>query len=129
MTTNSEIQSAMNGILSAASLGHPISWPGINFTPPESGYWLEVMHLPNRGVDDQLANDGHVSPQGIFQVIVAGRPGSEISLREVAETVQGVFPKGTEIVAPIRATRHPYTTNVQYMDDCAELAVTIEYSE
>lgn len=129
MTTNSAIQASFNTILSNAALGYQISWPGLNFTPPESGYWLEVMHMPNRGVDDWLANDSIVSPQGIYQVMVVGRPGSEIALRQVAESVQAVFPKGTEIVAPIRVTRHPYTTNVQYMDDRAELAVTIEYSE
>ena len=129
MTTNSQIQSALNGILSAASLGYPISWPGINFAPPESSYWLEVMHLPNRGVDDQLANDGHVSPQGIYQVMVVGRPGSEIALRQAAESVQAAFPKGTNVVDAVRVTRHPYTTNVQYESDRMELAVTIEYSE
>lgn len=129
MTTNSAIQKAFNDILIAADLGYPIAWPGINFTPPTSGYWLVVSHLPNRGIDDRIANDGHVSPQGIYQVTVNSRPTSEINLREVAESVMAVFPKGTVIDSPIRVTRHPYTTSVQYVDDRMELAVTVEYSE
>ena len=159
MTTNSAIQKACNDILIAANLGYPISWPGINFTPPTSGYWLVVTHLPNRGVDDRLANDSHVSPQGIYQVTVNSRPTSEINLREVAEQVQQVFRKGTAVVftdeiandgatleldfateyyfyspiytesTRIRVTRHPYTTSAMYVDDHMELAVTVEYSE
>lgn len=129
MTTNSAIQKACNDILIAAALGYPIAWPGISFTPPTSGYWLVVTHLPNRGVDDRLANDSHVSPQGIYQVTVNSRPTSEINLREVAESVMAVFPKGTPIIPPLRVTDPPYDRGVMYLEDRMELVVTVEYSE
>ena len=127
--TNSTIQSALNDILIAASLGYPISWPGLDFTPPASGAWLEVTFLPNRGVDDRLANDGHVSPQGIYQVTAVSRPESELQLRSVAEEVQAAFPVGTNITGNVRITRYPYTGTLQSMDDRMSIAVTIEYSE
>lgn len=129
MTTNSTIQNALDGILIAASLGYPIAWPGQDFTPPASGYWLEVTYLPNRGVDDRLANDGHVSPQGIYQVSVVSRPVPELQLRAVAETVQSAFSPGTSITGNVRVTRAPYTTSMQSEQDRVRLSITIEYSE
>ena len=127
--TNSTIQTALNDILIAASLGYPIAWPGIDFTRPDSGEWLEVTFLPNRGVDDRLANDSEVSPQGIYQVVVASRPQSEIRLRVVAQTVQAVFTKGTRIADNVRVTRHPYTGTLQAESSRMSIAVTVEYGE
>ena len=127
--SNSTIQTALNDILIAAGLSYPISWPGINFTPPTSGAWLEVTFLPNRGVDDRLANDGHVSPQGIYQIVCVSRPQSELQLRTVAEQVMAAFPKGTPISGNVRVGRHPYTGTLQTEDDRMSIAVTIEYSE
>lgn len=129
MTANSAIETALNEILEAAVLGLPISWPGLDFTPPTSGNWLEVNFLPNRGVDDRLANDGYVSPQGIYQVAAVSRPQSELRLRAVAEQVQAAFPKGTRISGNIRVGSHPYTTSVLIEADRMRLPVTIEYSE
>lgn len=129
MATNSQILSAFYGVLHGSSLGYPISWPGYNFTPPSQGFWLEVSFLPNRGVDDRLADDGHVSPQGILQITVCGRPGDEVALREVAEEVQQVLPKGTPILPPLRVTRSPYTLSVIYAKDRMMLPVSVEYTE
>jgi len=129
MTANSAIETALNQILEAAALGYPVAWPGIDFTPPANGEWLEVIYLPNQGVDDRLADDGYVSPQGIYQVTVASRPQSEIKLREAAEAVQAVFPKGTRISGNIRVGSHPYTSSARIEDDRMRLPVTVEYSE
>ncbi|MCK2149534.1 DUF4128 domain-containing protein [Marinobacter alexandrii] len=142
MTANSAIKSSFDQILEAAALGYAISWPGptgtdaagnaVNpfETPTGAGaVWLEVTFMPNRGVDDRLANDGYVSPQGMYQVTVVGRPQPEIRLRVVAEQVQAAFPKGTRISGNIRVGSHPYTTSVLIEADRMRLPVTIEYSE
>jgi hypothetical protein len=127
--SNSTIQTALNDILIAASLGYDIAWPGLPFTPPTSGAWLEVTFLPNRGVDDRLANDGHVSPQGIYQIVCVSRPQSELKLRSVAEQVMAAFPKGTPISGNVRVGSHPYTGTLRSDADRMSIAVTIEYSE
>jgi hypothetical protein len=157
--SNSTIQTALNDILIAASLGYDIAWPGLPFTPPDTGEWLEVTFLPNRGVDDRLANDGHVSPQGIYQIVCVSRPQSELKLRAVAEQVMAAFPKGKEILfsseignegatleldfvnqfyflepvftfrSHVRVGSHPYTGTLRSEADRMSIAVTIEYSE
>jgi hypothetical protein len=127
--SNSTIQTALNDILIAASLGYDIAWLGLPFTPPTSGAWLEVTFLPNRGVDDRLANDGHVSPQGIYQIVCVSRPQSELKLRAVAEQVMAAFPKGTPISGNVRVGSHPYTGTLRSEADRMSIAVTIEYSE
>lgn len=127
--SNSTIQTALNDILIAAALPYPRSYPGLSFTPPDTGEWLEVTFLPNRGVDDRLANDGHVSPQGIYQIVCVSRPQSELQLRTVAEQVMAAFPKGAPISGNVRVGSHPYTGTLRVEGDRMSIAVTIEYSE
>lgn len=127
--SNSTIQTALNDILIAAALPYTRSYPGLSFTPPDTGEWLEVTFLPNRGVDDRLANDGHVSPQGIYQIVCVSRPQSELQLRAVAEQVMAAFPKGTPISGNVRVGSHPYTGTLRSDADRMSIAVTIEYSE
>jgi len=127
--TNSTIQTALNDILVAADLGYDISWPGLPFTPPDSGEWLEVTFLPNRGVDDRLANDGHVSPQGIYQIAVVSRPQPEIPLRQAVESVAAAFPKGTPVAGNVRVAYPPYSGSVRVEGDRMRVVLTIEYSE
>ena len=127
--TNQQIQKALNDLLIAASLGYDIAWPGLNFTPPESGVWLEVTFLPNRGIDDGLANDSDVVPQGIYQVMAVARPGTGLfPVTNAAQSVIDSLPKGTNIAGLVRVHRHPYQGSAIKEGDRVMIPVTIEYS-
>ena len=127
--TNQQIQKALNDLLISASLGYDIAWPGLNFTPPESGVWLEVTFLPNRGIDDGLANDSDVVPQGIYQVMAVTRPGNGLfPVTNAAQSVIDALPKGTNISGLVRVHRHPYQGSAIKDSDRVMIPVTIEYS-
>lgn len=128
MTTNSTIQNALDGILIAASLGYPIAWPGQDFTPPDSGYWLEVTFLPNRGYDNGVNGNSTLIPQGLYQIAVASRPVPEIQIRNVTDTVMAEYVKGSTVVDSIQISRHPYTGTMQSEQDRVRINITIEYS-
>lgn len=128
MTTNAQIQRAFADAIIAAALGYPLSFPGVNFTPPDSGIWLEVSFLPNTGIDDRLAYDGEVVPQGIIQVMAVMRPGEGIaSLTAAAESVINAFPSGTYLSSPVRVVRKPYQGSAIQEGDRLMIPVTIEY--
>ena len=129
MPTNNEIKSALFTLLSDADLGYPIAWPGVDFTPPASGYWLEVSFFPNRGYDDGISASSTVTPEGIFQVNAVTRPGGGVmGVGLVAAQVQAAFAKGTQVKDRVHVSRHPYQTEADKMDDRMMIAVTIEYS-
>lgn len=129
MTTNSQILTALNDTLVAAALGYPISWPGIDFTPPDAEEWLEVRFLPNVAIDQWIANDSDTSPRGIYQIEVFSRPQSELKIQAIVEAVQAVFPKGTSISGNVRVSRPPYASALDIEPDRMSVAVTIKYSE
>lgn len=128
MITNNQIQTAFYDALGNAGLGYEIAYPGVDFTPPDSGEWLEVRFLPNEGVDNGLGYSDSYVPQGIFQVSAATRPGNGvIQIGKVADDVAAVFPKGAG-VGPVRVWRHPYQQQFVTMDDRVMIPVTVEYS-
>jgi len=49
VSNNTDIYNAFAALIAtyAASKGLPVAWPGINFTPPTTGAWLEVSWFPN----------------------------------------------------------------------------------
>lgn len=127
--TNKTIYTALITTLNGAALGYPVAYPGYNFTPPDTGAWLEVNFLPNRGIDDGLANNSDVAPQGIFQVMAASRPGAGLdAVQQAAQAVIGTFPKGTTVSGLVRIQRHPYQGSAMKEDDRLMIPVTIEYS-
>lgn len=127
--TNNQIKTAFYDLLSAANLGYPISWPGVDFTPPASGYWLEVMFFPNEGLDNGLRYADTVIPRGLFQVSSVTRPGKgSVGLGSVAEEIRATFPKGTQIVDMVRVIRQPWDMELEPQDDRMMIVVTVEYS-
>src|SRR5690606_8581597 len=63
----------------------PVAWPGINFTPPDTGEWLEVSVFPNGTENYGMANDAPVEHMGILQVGCCARTGSGVvSVLELA---------------------------------------------
>jgi hypothetical protein len=131
MTTNTAILTALNEILANAALSYPISWPGINFnfTPPDNGEWLEVRFLPNRGIDQWIANDSDVSPQGIYQIDVYSRPQSELKFQTAIDSVSALYPKGTKLADNVRVSKPPYSSVLDIQSDRMSVSISIEYSE
>ena len=124
-----QIMSSFFAQLDAAALGYPIAWPGVPFTPPASGIWLEPAVLPNNGLDNGLAATDEVVEQGLCQVIVWTRPalgmvGVSAAARQVAE----VFPKNSSILGLIRVQRSPYMTVIDSESDKVGVLVTVPYS-
>ena len=126
---NSDILDAFFTILSDANLGYPISWPNVDFTPPDSGNWLVVTHFPNKGLDFTLSSQSIIR-QGILQVLICGRPGEGlIKLDGIAAEVAALFPKLTEL-SDVMVSRVPYVASAITADGArTELPLTIEYSK
>lgn len=105
----------------------PVAWPGVNFTPPQTGAWLEVAWFPNETVNLALGNDGS-QLRGFGQVSCCVRPGAGIvSPLSIAEAVIAALPKGTALgVATVE--KRPWASNVLVADDRISTYVTIRYS-
>ena len=126
---NKDIIQAFFSTLSSANLGYPIAWPNVDFTPPPIGYWLEVSHFPNSGIDVSLSAQ-QVIRQGIFQVSVMGRQNTGVlGMADVCDEVAAVFPKLTTL-STARVSKMPYAISAVAIDNGKiELPLTIEYSE
>lgn len=127
--TNNQIYTAAITLLNNAALGYPISWPGFNFTPPDSGVWLEVEFFPNTGLDNGLRYADAVVPQGIYQVACVNRPGVGLAdIHAAADQIRALYAKGTTLIDNVRVIREPYDMELETMDDRLMVVVTVEYS-
>lgn len=94
------------------SPGMRAGFPGVNFTPPSTGSWLEVRWFPNETQNYGLANDAPALMQGFGQVSVCYRPGGGIVAGlALAKLVIDAFPKGT-IFEDVRVYRKPWVSSV-----------------
>lgn len=126
---NNTIKQALFSILSGASLGYPIAWPAVDFTPPASDEWLEVAFAPNSDLDNGLSYIDKTVPRGFFQVTVSGRPNkSTFTIEGIAQQLQVVFAKGTSISGLVRVVRKPEIMTADMLDDRVSIVVSVEYS-
>lgn len=80
----------------AAAEGVPVSFKGVNFTPPTSGPWLETSWIPNVPLNYGIGDDGPTQERGLAVVNVCGRPGVGINpTLALAERVRAAMGKGT----------------------------------
>jgi len=127
--TNTAIATALFQQLDAAALGYPVAWPGIDFTPPSSGVWLEPMVMPNTGIDNGLAPTDGTVPQGLFQVSVFDRPGRGIlAVNRAADAVKAAFVKNATITGLVRVQRNPWSFEIEPNGDRLSVIVTIPYT-
>ncbi|MEG6077562.1 DUF4128 domain-containing protein [Enterobacter kobei] len=82
----------------SASLGLPIAWPNIAFTPPDDAPYGRVYVLPAQTVGQDL--EGQLRTyQGILQVNIITPAGSGVSqARGLAQSVADAFPEGLPLV-------------------------------
>ena len=82
----------------AESLGLPIAWPNIAFTPPDDAPYGRVYVLPAQTVGQDL--DGQLRTyQGILQLNIIAPAGSGVTLaRGLTKSVADAFPEGLPLV-------------------------------
>lgn len=82
----------------AESLGLPIAWPNIAFTPPDDAPYGRVYVLPAQTVGQDL--EGQLRTyQGILQLNIIAPAGSGVTLaRGLTKSVAGAFPEGLPLV-------------------------------
>lgn len=84
--------------ITAESLGLPIAWPNIAFTPPDDAPYGRVYVLPAQTVGQDL--EGQLRTyQGILQLNIIAPAGSGVTLaRGLAKSVADAFPEGLPLV-------------------------------
>ena len=82
----------------AESLGLPIAWPNIAFTPPDDAPYGRVYVLPAQTVGQDL--EGLLRTyQGILQLNIIAPAGSGVTLaRGLTKSVADAFPEGLPLV-------------------------------
>ncbi|HAY5548374.1 TPA: hypothetical protein J0A54_001990 [Escherichia coli] len=82
----------------AESLGLPIAWPNIAFTPPDDAPYGRVYVLPAQTVRQDL--EGQLRTyQGILQLNIIAPAGSGVTLaRGLTKSVADAFPEGLPLV-------------------------------
>ncbi|HCQ07981.1 MAG TPA: hypothetical protein DIU03_01935, partial [Leclercia adecarboxylata] len=82
-----------------SSLGLPVAWPNIAFTPPDNAPYGRVYVLPAQTVGQDL--EGQLRTyQGILQLNIIAPAGSGVTLaRGLAKSVADAFPEGLPLVA------------------------------
>jgi len=82
-----------------SSLGLPVAWPNIAFTPPDNAPYGRVYVLPAQTVGQDLEGQFRTY-QGILQLNIIAPAGSGVTLaRGLAKSVADAFPEGLPLVA------------------------------
>lgn len=105
-----------------------VAYPGRGFSPPESGFWLEAVWIPNETANYGMEDDAPSLLQGMAQVNVCYRPGHGIvgGLAVAGEIIQA-FAKGTRFANMVRVYRKPWVANVIEDPDRIMHPVTIPW--
>lgn len=127
MATDKDILTGALSHMDSYSTSLPIAWPGVKFTPPQTGAWFEVRHFPGEPDHFGYGNTAKQDFRGFVQVSVFGRPGSGIvGLTEEAEGIVSHFAKGTLLGLVVVRVR-PYVSPAIYEDSFIQIPVTIPY--
>lgn len=127
MSTNNDIANAFKAVLAtfAAAQGIPVAWPGVAFTPPQTGSWLEMAWFPNETMN--LAFGAVSQYRGFGQVSCCCRPGpGDGVVLALADAVIDAFPKGTQL-GIARVERKPWASSELSAPDRIAVPVTVRY--
>ena len=125
------IEAGFNKLVALGFTASKISWPGVDFTPPVSGLWLEMNHFPNQPDDFNWDSDGQQLYLGFFQVAVYWTRSKQEDLGYVgaidqAELVIAHFAKGTDL-GGVRVSARPYMSPMVTEGDKHFIPVAIPY--
>lgn len=116
-----------------SSLGLPIAWPNVDFTPPADGKYLRIQHVPNATQRQWIASDGVHRYLGILQVSVfwpKGQNEGELRPREIAGQVAAHFPCDhlmTEDDVSVRVMERPTVADMLVEDSRVHIPVSIQW--
>lgn len=104
-----------------------VAYPGIEFTPPATGDWIEVQAFPNETLTIGMQNTGLRELRGFFQVSACTRPGAGVmGIQAIADAVIAAFTKGTTF-GGARVERQPWCSSLLTMEDRIVIPVTVRY--
>ncbi|MBD8696599.1 phage tail terminator-like protein [Stenotrophomonas sp. CFBP 13718] len=90
----------------------PCSYPGLGFTPPAQGAWLELQWFPNQTQNYGMGDDGPSLLQGFGQLSACYRPGAGIIVgTKITDQIIAAFAKGTAF-SGVRVYRKPWTSSI-----------------
>lgn len=113
----------------AGTFSPPLSvgFPGLPFTPPSTGQWLELKLFSNGNEDYGLADDGPSNDYGFFRVILNTRPGDGfVNPADVTDAACVAWRKGT-MIAEARVERPPSVMGPVTEPDRIQWPVTVRY--
>jgi hypothetical protein len=91
------------------SLDYLIAWPDVNFTPPKSGKFLEVLAFNNPTQTISMDNSGVQHETGLFRVNVYWPIGQgRTAPLVVADSIKDHFAKGTSLADGARIDQAPW---------------------
>lgn len=129
MTTDTQIFDALSSALDDSALTYPVQWPGVKFTPPDSGVWLELFFQPNADIDNGLGYNDETIPQGFLTIMVMTRPGSGIvGLMTAIDELRDIYTKGLILSGLVRIVRKPSLLDFEPEPDRIGVGLSIEYS-
>lgn len=109
----------------ATGKGLQVAYPGVPFSPPDMGTWLDFQWFPNRSENYGMADDGPTLLQGFAQLSACYRPGGGIVIgAQITDQIIAAFGKGTTF-AGMRVSRKPYTSSIITDPDRVMHPVTI----
>jgi hypothetical protein len=105
----------------------PVAYPGINFTPPSTGEWIELSWFPNETLNYGIPNDGPSIHRGFVQAMAYTRPGAGVvGVTQLASAIISTYAKGLE-VGGATIERKPWMSSVIQEGDKIMVPVTIPY--
>ena len=111
---DTEIYTAFADLVSAfaAAQGLRCGYPGLGFTPPTSGSWLELQWFPNQTTNYGTEDDGPSLLQGFAQLSACYRPPKSIVTgTAITDRIIAAFGKGTTF-AGMRVYRKPWVSSI-----------------
>ena len=133
MTSIKAIHEAIYGYVGALGVifGTPVAYPGVNFTPPDTGRWLELIVLPNGNLNQPINSHSTPLPKGLFRVNVclAAWDGNSKKLFEMADAVAVAFPIGKPLLGnAVRVGGWPEVGALMANDGVMRVPVSITYT-
>lgn len=111
----------------ATAKGLPVAYPGVHFTPPDAGMWLEAAWFPNETRNLVLGNDGS-QLRGFGQVSCCARPGSGIlPVANLSGEVISHYAKGV-LLGVATVEKKPWASSVLIGDERISVPVTVPYA-